>query len=426
MIPQLYTKYLESHGVSTDTRHIEKGDIFFALKGPNFDANAFASEAIEKGAAMAVIDNAEFAKDDRYLVVEDTLQTLQDLATHHRKQLSIPVIGLTGSNGKTTTKELIYVVLAKRYKTLATKGNLNNHIGVPLTLLRIRPEHEMAIIEMGANHQGEIGRLCEIALPDHGLITNIGKAHIEGFGGFEGVIKGKSELYHHLINSDGVVWINSNNPILSNMAKRFSHPLFYPNKGDFYHCELIGADPNITLKTESGTTVSTHLIGTYNFENIAAALCIGKYFNVPADEAENAVQSYNPSNNRSQIIHRGNKIIILDAYNANPTSMSSALENLKSMEGKLKTVILGDMKELGQTSEDEHRTIGKTVGASGFTNVFLFGNDMAFAAEECLTARHFMDKSELKAALSDSVLDGHVILIKGSRSMGLENVLDSL
>ena len=312
MIPKLYTKYLESGRVSTDTRKIQEGDLFFALKGPNFDANAFADEALAKGASLAVIDDESFAKDDRYWVVSDTLSTLQDLSTYHRKKLKIPVIGLTGSNGKTTTKELIHAVLSKKYNTQATEGNLNNHIGVPLTLLKIKPEHEIAIIEMGANHQGEIASLCEIALPDHGLITNIGKAHIEGFGGFEGVIKGKSELYQHLINYDGVVWINSDNPILSNMAKRFKNPLFYPNKGDFYHCEFIKADPAITFKAESGSVIQTHLIGAYNFENMAAALCIGKYFHVPHHDAEEAVRMYNPENNRSQVIRRNDKTIILD------------------------------------------------------------------------------------------------------------------
>ncbi|MEJ2003522.1 MAG: UDP-N-acetylmuramoyl-tripeptide--D-alanyl-D-alanine ligase, partial [Cyclobacteriaceae bacterium] len=392
----------------------------------NYDANAFADQAIEKGASIAVIDNPSYARDDRYMVVKDTLETLQELARHHRKQLSIPIIGLTGSNGKTTTKELIHAVLSKKYRTLATEGNLNNHIGVPLTLLRISKEHEMAIIEMGANHQGEIANLCEIALPDHGMITNIGKAHIEGFGGFEGVIKGKSELYQHLINSDGVVWINSNNPILSNMAKRFRQPLFYPNKGDFFHCELIDADPALVLHTESGNTVKTHLIGTYNFENIAAALCIGKYFQVPSGAAEKAVEEYIPENNRSQIIKRNNKTIILDAYNANPTSMSSALDNLRAMPGSRKSVILGDMKELGADSEMEHREIGKLLTNLGLENIFLFGEEMAAAADACTSAIHFTDKEELREKLKMTNLEDQLILIKGSRSMGLEKVLDSL
>ncbi len=426
MIDKLYTKFLQYGGVSTDTRKIGTGDIFFALKGPNFNSNAFADEALEKGASLAVIDDENYARDERYIVVEDTLAALQDLATHHRKQLHIPVIGLTGSNGKTTTKELINAVLSKKYRTLATKGNLNNHIGVPLTLLSIKPAHEIAIIEMGANHQGEIARLCEIALPDYGLITNIGKAHIEGFGGFEGVIKGKSELYQHLINHDGVVWINSNNPILSNMAKRFKTPLFYPNEGDFYHCEFREANPFIVLKAESGNIVRTQLIGGYNFENIAAALCIGKYFRVPADDAEAAIAAYNPENNRSQVIHKEGYTIIMDAYNANPSSMKSALENLLSMESKKKAVILGDMKELGDTSEEEHRNIGQWLNASGFDEIYLFGDHMKFAAEECPASHHFTDKNSLRKKIGEREFKDHILLIKGSRSMGLEDVLEEL
>ena len=426
MIQKLYTKYLETGGVSTDTRKLAEGDVFFALRGPNFNANAFAEQALQKGASLAVIDDADYAKDDRYIVVNDTLEALQQLARHHRKQLTIPVIGLTGSNGKTTTKELIYAVLSRKFNTLATKGNLNNHIGVPLTILSIRPEHEIAIIEMGANHQGEIAALCSIASPNYGLITNIGKAHIEGFGGFEGVIRGKSELYHHLIQNEGIVWINSNNPILSNMAKRFSNPLFYPNSGDFYHCELIEASPSIVLKAESGRRVETNLIGTYNFENIAAALCIGKYFQVPPEDAEDAVRNYNPDNNRSQVVRKTGFTVIMDAYNANPSSMRSALENLSSMESARKTVILGDMKELGITSEEEHRAIGKWLKTSGFDEIFLLGEHMAYAAEECPKARHFLAKDELKSALSDTDMTGSLILLKGSRSMGLEDVMEDL
>ncbi len=373
-----------------------------------------------------MIDDENYARDERYIVVEDTLAALQDLATHHRKQLHIPVIGLTGSNGKTTTKELINAVLSKKYRTLATKGNLNNHIGVPLTLLSIKPAHEIAIIEMGANHQGEIARLCEIALPDYGLITNIGKAHIEGFGGFEGVIKGKSELYQHLINHDGVVWINSNNPILSNMAKRFKTPLFYPNEGDFYHCEFREANPFIVLKAESGNIVRTQLIGGYNFENIAAALCIGKYFRVPADDAEAAIAAYNPENNRSQVIHKEGYTIIMDAYNANPSSMKSALENLLSMESKKKAVILGDMKELGDTSEEEHRNIGQWLNASGFDEIYLYGDYMKFAAEECPASHHFTDKNSLRKKIGEREFKDYILLIKGSRSMGLEDVLEEV
>ena len=352
--------------VSTDTRNIPEGAIFFALKGPSFNANEFALEALDKGAAFAVIDEETYQKDDRMVLVEDVLQTLQELAQYHRQQLKIPVIGLTGSNGKTTTKELIREVLSQKYKVLATEGNLNNHIGVPLTLLSIDPEIEIAIIEMGANHIGEIARLSEIAQPTHGLITNIGKAHIEGFGGFEGVIRGKSELYHYLIQRGGEVFVNSQDEVLSNMAKRFDKPYFYPAPGDYLTCTLVDADPFVTYENESGTLVKTQLIGTYNFSNIAAAICLGKFFDIPEKEADAAIARYVPTNNRSQIIRKGTNTIILDAYNANPDSMEAALENLKAMKAEDKVVILGDMFELGEESEAEHRRIVSTGSGSCF------------------------------------------------------------
>jgi UDP-N-acetylmuramoyl-tripeptide--D-alanyl-D-alanine ligase len=277
-IQNLYQKYRESGKVSTDTRQITPGSVFFALKGDKFNANEFAREALFKGASYAVIDEAKFAADERFIVVENVLETLQKLARYHRDQLTIPIIGLTGSNGKTTSKELLNSVLSKKYKTFATKGNLNNHIGVPLSLLSIDSTIEIAVIEMGANHLGEIALLCSIANPTHGFITNIGKAHIGTFGGFENIIRGKSELYQHLIQQNGVVFINSQNPILANMAKRFKGPLFYPAEGDYYHCEFLGADPFIKIKVESGEEVTTQLIGSYNFENIAAALMYRKIF----------------------------------------------------------------------------------------------------------------------------------------------------
>jgi UDP-N-acetylmuramoyl-tripeptide--D-alanyl-D-alanine ligase len=426
MIDKLYQHYLQYPVICTDTRKITDGCIFFALKGPNFNANSFAKEALEKGASLCVIDEQEYAINDQYLLVEDVLQALQDLAKRHRASLKIPVIGLTGSNGKTTTKELLTVALSPKYNVLATKGNLNNHIGVPLTILSIKPEHELAIIEMGANHVGEIAMLCGIANPTHGLITNIGKAHLEGFGGIEGVIRGKSELYHHLIQNDGVVWINSNNEILSNMAKRFKNPLFYPKKGDYYEAEFIEANPNIIFKTEDGNTVATHLIGKYNFENIAVALCAAKYFEVPADLANRAVADYNPENNRSQVLKQGSNTIILDAYNANPTSMASALENLSKMDSNNKVVILGDMKELGQDSLNEHMAIGTLLLEYGFENSFLCGEQMKGAADNYPSAKHAGTREELMAILKNSNISNALILIKGSRSMGLEEVLKVL
>src|SRR6478609_9324452 len=301
-IESIYLKYSESGKVSTDTRQITPGSVFFALKGPNFNANEFAHEALNKGASYAIVDEERFVTDQRILLVDDGLTALQDLARYHRSKLKIPFVGLTGSNGKTTSKELVSAVLSKKFKTYATKGNLNNHIGVPLTILSIDSTYEMAVIEMGANHLGEIALLCSIANPTHGFITNIGKAHIGTFGGFENIIRAKSELYQHLIVNGGQVFINSQNAILANMAKRFKSPLFYPAAGDYYHAQFISADPYIKFKADSGDEVQTKLLGTYNFGNITAALCVSKFFGVDAVSANQAVAEYQPENMRSQIV----------------------------------------------------------------------------------------------------------------------------
>ena len=287
-IKKLYLFYKESGKVSTDTRMIAKGAIFFALKGERYNANEFAGDALAKGASYAVVDEGRYAVDNRYILVDNVLETLQNLAQYHRSQLKIPVIGLTGSNGKTTSKELLNAVLSTSFKTLATQGNFNNHIGVPLSLLAIDETIEIVVIEMGANHVGEIAALCSIANPTHGFITNIGKAHIGTFGGFDNIIRGKSELYMHLIEHNGVVFINSKNHILANMAKRFKAPILYPSKGDYYHCEMVDADPFVKIRTEEGAEIQTQLIGKYNFENIATALCIGKYFGVDSGKANKA------------------------------------------------------------------------------------------------------------------------------------------
>ncbi|UII28588.1 UDP-N-acetylmuramoyl-tripeptide--D-alanyl-D-alanine ligase [Fulvivirga maritima] len=422
----IYNVYLKSGRVSTDTRKIQEGDVFFALKGENFDANKFAADALAKGASLAVIDNNDYKADERYVVVEDTLKTLQDLASHHRSQLNIPVIGLTGSNGKTTTKELINAVLSRKYKTLATAGNLNNHIGVPLTLLNINSSHEIAIIEMGANHIGEIAALCEIARPTHGLITNIGKAHLEGFGGFEGVIRAKSELYHFLIKTNGTVWINSNNEILKNMSKRFEAPLFYPAEGDYYHCEFKEASPFVSLIAENNEELTTQLIGKYNFENIAVALCIGKFFKVEENTANTAVCEYSPSNNRSQVIKKGSNTIILDAYNANPSSMASAIENLSLMQSPDKVIILGDMKELGPESDLEHEKLGSTLSERHFSEIYLCGELIKPALKHVPEAHYFTSRKELIEALQEKEFSDSVILVKASRSLGLEAVVEYL
>ncbi|PIQ46846.1 MAG: UDP-N-acetylmuramoyl-tripeptide--D-alanyl-D-alanine ligase [Cytophagales bacterium CG12_big_fil_rev_8_21_14_0_65_40_12] len=422
----LYEKFKQSTGVCTDTRKIKEGNLFFALKGPNFNANKLADQALELGASYAVIDDAEFDKGERFILVEDGLTALQQLANYHRKQLQIPIIGITGSNGKTTTKELTRNVLSTKYNVLATKGNLNNHIGVPLTLLSIDDSIEIAIIEMGANHVGEIAALCLIAEPTHGLITNIGKAHLEGFGGIEGVIRGKSEMYHWLIEHEGVIFVNSQNEILSNIAqKRIKAPVYYPAKGDFLHLNLIEAKPEIVFEDENGDRVNTSLSGAYNFENMATALCVGKYFGVDPQQANAAVANYIPDNNRSQILKKGTNTIIMDAYNANPTSMKAALENLALMKGN-KIAILGDMFELGAESELEHAAVGIQTLGLALEQVIFCGENMKAAAATNLDALYFETKQALNDYLGTQTWEGKIILLKGSRGMGLESLLDYL
>ena len=423
-IEHIYKLYLERRSVSTDTRKIKAGDIFFALKGPNFDANAFASKALEAGASYVVIDNEQYKLSDRYILVEDVLKTLQALALHHRRQLKIPVIGITGSNGKTTTKELMRNVLSTTYKTYSTIGNLNNHIGVPLTLLSIDNSIEIAIIEMGANKIGDIQELVEIAEPTHGLITNIGHAHTEGFGGIEGVIRGKSELYQFLIAHKGEVFINSENEILHNMSKRFAKPYHYPAAGDYYHCRFLEASPFVKLETEEGEVIETQLIGAYNFENIAAALCIGKFFKVPAAKANMAVSEYVPSNNRSQVVKKGSNTIIMDAYNANPNSMEAAINNFKGMEGAHKVVILGDMFELGDYSQAAHTLLGEQVSKAGFEKVILCGKHIKAALTSNPDAHYFEDKTALNQFLQKQNFINTVLLVKASRGIGLEQTPD--
>jgi UDP-N-acetylmuramoyl-tripeptide--D-alanyl-D-alanine ligase len=428
-IQKLYTVYLGNRKISTDTRQITPGSIFFALKGDKFNANEFADQALEKGASFVVIDEERFRKnDDRYILVSDVLTTLQELARYHRSQLKIPLLGLTGSNGKTTSKELVHAVLSKKYTTLATKGNLNNHIGVPLTILGIDESIELAVIEMGANHLGEIELLCSIANPTHGFITNIGKAHIGTFGGFENIVRGKSELYQHLLNSNGQVFINSQNPILANMAKRFTSkpPISYPSKGDFYHAEFISADPLVKIRSDNGDVIETKLIGGYNFENIAAALCIGKFFGVSAKDANYAIANYEPANMRSQVLKKGTNTIILDAYNANPSSMQAAIENLAAMKAQNKILILGDMFELEGEADKEHQAIGSLLKSCGFDRIYLCGLLFKAALHEIPFAKYFEKKADLLIELKQFPITHSTVLVKASRGIGLEAVVEYL
>ncbi len=426
MISILYEKYLASDGVSTDTRKIALNSIFFALKGPNFDANKFAKESIEKGAKYAVVDDDKYVISDRYVLVEDTLKSLQALATHHRSRLKIPVIGITGSNGKTTTKELMNAVLSKKFKTLATIGNFNNHIGVPLTILSITKKIELAIIEMGASKIGDIEELCQIAQPTHGLITNIGQAHTEGFGGIKGVIKGKNELYKYLLETQGKVFVNSTNEILRSLAKVFEKPYFYPQSSDYYNCEVVESEPFLVIRAGNGKLIETNLIGAYNFENIAAALCVGKFFEVRYKKANKAISKYAPTNNRSQILKKGSNTIILDAYNANPVSMMAAIDNCKSMKAENKILILGDMNELGKTSVTEHMNIGKHTVGEQFKRVLFIGEKMKDTNMENPASKHFESTELFKEYLAQSPIEDALILIKASRSLGLEQVLEYL
>lgn len=422
----LYKKFLACGSVSTDTRSIAEGSLFFALKGDRFNGNEFARQALENGAAYAVIDEPEHQHNDRCLLVEDVLTALQNLAHHHRMTLNIPVIGINGTNGKTTTKELLHAVLRQKYQTLATRGNLNNHIGVPLTLLQLTSDTELAIIELGANHVGEIAALCRIAHPTHGLTTNIGKAHLEGFGGLEGAIRGESEQYDYLRKTDGVVFINSQDPLLSNMGKRFAQPHHYPAPDDYFPCTMVSADPFVVYQAEGGGPVETQLVGAYNFENIAAALCIGKYFGVPPEAANEAVRTYQPANKRSQVVRQGSNIIILDAYNANPDSMQAAIRNLEAMRAAQKAVILGDMYELGEDTEAEHRAVGELLAAGNVQRIFFCGELMQAAHQACPRSTHFPDKADLEAHLRQHPIENSTVLVKGSRGMAMETFVDLL
>ncbi|MEB2775752.1 UDP-N-acetylmuramoyl-tripeptide--D-alanyl-D-alanine ligase [Algoriphagus sp. D3-2-R+10] len=424
----LYTLFKNSTGVITDTRKIEKGNLFFALKGPNFDANSFAPEALEMGASVVVIDDVKYfvEDDERYFLAEDSLKMLQDLANYHRKHLAIPIIGLTGSNGKTTTKELMKAVLSKKFKTAATVGNLNNHIGVPLTLLAIGDEDEIAIVEMGANKPGDIAELCQIAEPTHGVITNIGRAHLEGMGGPEGVLKTKTELFQFLRENEGTVFINSQDTVLINVAKRFEKPILYPSKGDFCEVRFEEANPFVKFSIEGSEQVfQSHLIGAYNFGNIATALAIGKFFGVEINTAAQAIVTYRPSNMRSQLIEKRSNLIILDAYNANPSSMEVAIRTFGEMTGKKnKMLIIGDMFELGEHAEAEHARLGEIISEYEIDKVCFTGQLIVSALAKYPKALYFPDPFSFRNWLEDSKLEDYLILIKGSRGMKLEGLVD--
>lgn len=425
-INELYSLFKKHPLICTDTRKILPGSVFFCLKGPSFNGNKFAAKAIENGAAYAIIDEAEYLINDRTILVNDALKCLQELAKLHRSKLKIPVIGITGSNGKTTTKELLFAVLSKKYKVYATPGNLNNHIGVPLSVLEITPDYEMAIIEMGANHLGEIHDLCQISQPDFGLITNIGKAHLEGFGSFENVITAKTELYKCIENRKGLVFLNNNNSILKEHVGTIENFTYGTNQNSDIHVNFLVANPFVKIYWENKKIIiESKLIGKYNFENILSAVAIGEYFKVDHLLIKEAIENYEPKNFRSQFIQKGSNLIILDAYNANPTSMIAALENFNLMQSTHKIVMLGDMLELGTYKDEEHRKIIEYLIDSHYNHVFLVGSIFTKAnlRRDFLT---FKTSAELKAHLENNPIKKALILVKGSRGTQMENVVEAL
>ena len=422
----LYQKYLHDHSVTTDSRNVPPGAIFFALRGPNFNGNAFAAIALEKGASYVVIDDPQYYQDNsRYIWVDDVLTTLYSLANYHRKKFAIPVIGITGSCGKTTTKDLITVVLSKKYKLAVTQGNLNTVIGVSLTLLAMPINTEIAVIEMGASALGEIALLCQIAMPTYGLITNIGPAHLEGFGSMAGVLRGKSELYDYLLKNNGNIFFNTLDPLLANMAQRFSEPISYPQSKDFCSLSIVDENPFIQYKDEKGVLVNTHLLGKSSFDNMAAAICIGKYFGLPAMQVNQAIQNYMPTNNRTQLVKQGSNQILLDAYNANPMSVKSALYTLQKFPSLHKVVILGDMGELGNLGQQLHQDIVQLTATTHFQLVLLCGPQMVAARLYNLNAHYFDTKEALATYLMQQKFDQSTILIKGSRFLSLETLVYS-
>ena len=423
-IKYIHTLFLKCSSVSIDTRKIETNSLFVAIKGDRFDANTFAETALQKGAIYVIIDDESHFIDERTIVVENSLIALQELAKYHRAYLKLPIIALTGSNGKTTTKELINVVLSKNFRTKATVGNLNNHIGVPLTLLSFTSETQVGIVEMGANHQKEIEFLCELATPDYGYITNFGKAHLEGFGGVEGVIKGKSEMYHYLSRNEKLVFINLEDAIQVEKSARLKSYTFGLNKVNAdLNITTIKANPFVEI-TYSTMVIKSNLIGLYNANNINAAICIGTYFGVADSDIKEALKSYVPENNRSQLIARGTNQIILDAYNANPSSMAVAIENFLQLEQLNKVMILGDMFELGQESHDEHEAIVESLANRKEVVCFFVGVEFYANKIEHDNFYFFESFEAFSKSLLQDTFENSSILIKGSRGMALERTLD--
>ena len=425
-IKDLHKIFLNSEGVSTDTRTIKPGSIFFALKGENFNANNFAKKAIDLGALFSVIDEIPEKENDKLILVEDVLKTMQELASFHRKFLNIPIIAITGSNGKTTSKELINSVLSRQFETFATKGNLNNHIGVPLTLLEMNESINMGIVEMGANHIGEIAELCKIAAPNYGYITNFGKAHLEGFGSEKGVVKGKSELYDYLISNEGLIFINSDDPKQLKQKKDYNNIFTFSKSNNSDVRVFLNSENPFLALNFLDQIIQTQLIGAYNFSNIAAAVSIGSYFGLDLKKIKQGVEFYLPNNNRSQIIRKKSNTIVLDAYNANPSSMVAALDNFNVMKGENKIVILGDMFELGDQSYKEHESIIDLIKSLKFSSVYFIGEHFNKHVFSSKSVFFFKRRDVLDKHLKSLSINNALILVKGSRGMSLEKSLQYL
>ncbi len=425
-IIDLYDLFIHNPQITTDSRNCPKGSIFFALKGDKFDGNQYAGKALASGCVYAVIDNPEYYTDERTILVDNVLKTLQQLAHHHRKVLGLPIIGITGTNGKTTTKELLAAVLSTKFNLLYTEGNFNNHIGVPLTLLRLTHDHEMAVIEMGASHPGDIKELVDIVHPNYGIITNVGRAHLEGFGSFEGVIRTKGELYDYIRRSKGKIFIKKENEHLQSIAKDIEQ-ITYGNGDDaFASGQIVSCDPFLVFNwKQQGKwhTVETHMIGSYNLDNVLVAVAVGRFFKIPAERISRAIAAYEPTNNRSQFKKTENNALIIDAYNANPSSMKVALDNFIAMPVQPKAIILGDMRELGPTSDELHAEVIEQIKKGQFDKVFLCGEHFSKVGKEFSP---FATTEAMMEELRRQPLKGYHILIKGSHSMGLEKLADIL
>ena len=434
MIAHLYAKFLASTGVTTDTRSVKPGNVFFALKGPNFNGNNFADRAIHQGCSLAVVDEwrDSFSDASKYVLVDNVLETLQDLARHHRSKLKIPILGLTGSNGKTTTKELIKATLSQSYRCFATEGNLNNHIGVPLSVLSITPKHEIAVIEMGANHQKEIAFLCSICKPEFGLITNIGLAHLEGFGGEQGVYLGKKELFDYLFAHHGKLFVNLDDAKIEQAAAAFNGVTYGSSQKALYQGDFELTNELLTFRwwrqerPEERHEIQTNLSGSFNFTNALAAVAVGRYFGIPPRDIKRGLEAYKPKNQRSQVEKTTlDNTVIVDCYNANPSSMQAAIQNMANHGHKSKTLILGDMLELGSETDHHHKTLLRDIRDKGFSNVILVGENFR-KANDSFGFLSFLETNEVAEHLRRAPISGHLLLLKGSRKKKLEALLELL